>query len=389
MEDQTIGESTIDTLDPSILNVENVEVGELVEEAQAEATQEDNEQQDETSEQPVASTETEESATEETTEETTDGEATQGDIFDVVDLAQDDANTEVETSSQETSNTYEEILDGSFKDSGEVNEYVSGLEREIAELKEGRAEEGTFVNDLTKSFNDYIAGGGTPELFMKVQGTNVKELDPQSAMELNLMWNNDLSAKDAKAYIQSKYKLDPEKYDEDEVRMGNMAMQIDSKEAVKQLESYQHENALPEKSTQDAEIEQKNMDRMNEWFAPIDDAAKNVRENGIVIPIGKGGKGLNFKPDISQDMMESFENLIYQSGSDNPTVEEAQEQLEALIHLANKDTIYQAIAENSRSMTDEQWFNKVHNPSAKDKGDAPSHAPQEGQSVEDQIANFS
>ncbi len=374
-------ENDIDQIPQEGIIAGTPEVDKATEEIASEATPTDTE----TTETP-GETPKETEATVETTEETAEGETTpaEGSEHVVVDL---EPTKSEETSTGKTSGLdLSEIAGGKYKTAEELNSYLEGLENKDTTPTEER--EGPFYNELSEAFNNYVSRGGDPAQFMQLQGTDVNNLGDLEAMKLDLMWNKGFSEQDAKAHLDYKYKQDAEKHDEDEVKAGKFELQSDAAAARDGLKSFQHENKIPERENHREAFQQEQMERMNPWFPHIDKAIESVTNNGILIPIGSSNKGLKYKAEVTDEIRTRFEDAIFNYGDGPPSTEEAKEVLVALCEAHYRPDINKVLVDKVRSNSDKDWFEKTHNPSAKETGDPVEGVPEAGKSIEDQVGGF-
>jgi len=106
---------------------------------------------------------------------------------------------------------------------------------------------------------------------------------------------------------------------------------------------------------------------------PVDDAVADLKKNGLVIPLGEN-KGFRYTFDGDEKYIENLTNRVDDalnnmgiSVKDNPKM--AKTMLEYQFKMDNFEKIVKAYGTKAANSKDEEWFKKIHNPSAIKKGD--------------------
>lgn len=120
------------------------------------------------------------------------------------------------------------------------------------ELEE-KSQKDPFHNPIIKGLNDYVAGGGDAETYLKLQKMDIDKMDAREALINHLIVKKDVSRTDAEEYIDSKYHLNEKDTDElgdtiKEVRDGHILAKIDTKDAKSDLKQYKVEHSEPPQS---------------------------------------------------------------------------------------------------------------------------------------------
>ncbi len=90
-----------------------------------------------------------------------------------------------------------------------------------------------FANDLSKKFNDLLKGGAKPEqvdAFLKLnKHDNFESMSAYDAKLLALQVKEGLTEKEAKTYLESQYKLNPDEHDEDTIAKEQIRLKVDAR----------------------------------------------------------------------------------------------------------------------------------------------------------------
>jgi len=344
-------------------------------EAAAETTKAAEETETTTSETQVAEETTEEAAETTTAEEET---TTDSDIIEIDENNETNQTTEnVEETTETNTIDYSEMLDGAFEDEEDLRNYIEDLESEVEKGVKPK-----FANELVEKLNQHVLNGGKAEDFMKVQGVNLENMNPLDILTTEIMWSNpNISEAKARDYILNKYELDDDNPD-----MDDAALMIDANKASDDIKKLQTEDKPVESNgrlTQEEWEEQlsneleeereENIQRMEEWMQPVDDAVADLKKNGLVIPLGEN-KGFRYTFDGDEKYIENLTNRVDDalnnmgiSVKDNPKM--AKTMLEYQFKMDNFEKIVKAYGTKAANSKDEEWFKKIHNPSAIKKGD--------------------
>jgi len=324
-------------------------------------------------------------------------EPTDSDIIDLDHELEDQIVDEPKDEPSETDiNPFKEILSGEFEDEEDLQSYVEDLESDREELEKLResGQKPKFANDLVEKLNDYVENGGKAENFMRVQGVNVDNMNAVDRLTTEIMWNNpDFSKEDAIRYLERKFpdSLD----DEGELDPNDPVLRADGNKAATEIKKIQAEDITPERkgdgktqeewekeyldnNQKETEIhEEEEEERMLEWFPNVDKAIEKVQDEGILIPIGETGKGFRFKVEADDDYLgqikDRVENSLKDIGlsvKDNPKM--ADSLLKSSIILDKLPEIVKSFGTKVENFKDEEWFQKMNNPSAIKRGDVVS-----------------
>jgi hypothetical protein len=115
-------------------------------------------------------------------------------------------------------NSTEELKNSDvFEKASKYDELESSYEELQSQLNEAENKEPDFANDFVKGLNEFIRNGGDPESYIKVQGVDLKEMEPIDVLKTQMKWENpDLSADDINLLLNEKYKLSDEQFTDEE-----------------------------------------------------------------------------------------------------------------------------------------------------------------------------
>ena len=276
-------------------------------------------------------------------------------------------------------------------------EYAADLEEQIEAL-EGRTPE--FANEFVEKMDEYVRNGGDPVKFAMFNGIEVDKLSPEESIRLDLQWTHNMSAEQAQAYMNSKYKT--EDFDEDDgIDPKSVYMNVDATGAKDNLRKIQADNTLkdivPTEGLTEADFDARQQehnssveeadnirmwDETTGWAGEVTNVLSNLQENGIMLDLG-GGKGFNFAYSKDEayttSLQTKVDQALYDSGTDRQSDPGLAKAITETIFFAeNKAEMFKAYGAEVRSMSDEENHKLTHNPSALKKG---AHVPKQSDEV--------
>ena len=179
---------------------------------------------------------------------------------------------QVETQSEQTSDQpqfeNQEVENIQQSSSAEINysdseienavmSYLSEkLERDVSSLDDLLTPQNPIDERVEAIANFVSETGRSPQEWFTYQSLNTSEMDDSTLVKVDMaIQYPNLSANEVNTLIQNKYKLDPNKYSEDEVKVGRLQMKVDAANAKKQIEEQRMRYAAPEPKQQEAEPE--------------------------------------------------------------------------------------------------------------------------------------
>lgn len=271
----------------------------------------------------------------------------------------------------------------------ETLQSVPNLTEQLQNLEENKVE---FANDFIKSLNDYHAKGGTnTELFVTLQGMKVDEMEPLDVLKTQMKFAHPtLTDEQISTHLAGKYNQlseEDEGYSEGAVKQGEISMTIDSGEAKEYLKNMQTEIHTPDPEKERLAGETAETDRLTKWDPIISKTVTDFTQ--LTIPLNEKGASFNYDipEDVKVELQQQLKESLEYSGAelDNDGGETAKQMLFNRYLVDNFDNIARAIAEKSRSMTDEQWIKEINNPSAVKTEDVVPPDPNTEKDVIDQI----
>jgi len=130
------------------------------------------------------------------------------------------------------------------------------LNREVASLDDLIAPQ-TQLDERVEAIAKFVAETGrAPRDWFTYQSLSTSEMDDATLVKVDMaLQYPNLSADEVNTLINSKYKLDPGKYSEDEVKLGALQMKVDAASAKKQIEEQRMRYAAPEPKPEPAKQE--------------------------------------------------------------------------------------------------------------------------------------
>lgn len=142
----------------------------------------------------------------------------------------------------------------------------------------------SVVDERLEAISRFVQDTGrSPEDWFRYQQLNPSEMDDATAIRVTTanQYPN-LSYEEINMLMNNKYKLDPDQYSEDEIRMSQLQMKMDADASRKSLEQIRNEYAAPE-AQQESEPETWIND---EWLATMDHNVDDLE--GLEFDLGNG-----------------------------------------------------------------------------------------------------
>ena len=130
------------------------------------------------------------------------------------------------------------------------------LDREVTSLDDLLSSQKPADERVEAIANFVSETGRSPQEWFTYQSLNTSEMDDSTLVKVDMaIQYPNLNASEVNTLIQSKYKLNPDKYSEDEVKIGNLQMKVDAANAKKQIEEQRMRYAAPAPKQEAAEPE--------------------------------------------------------------------------------------------------------------------------------------
>jgi hypothetical protein len=202
-----------------------------------------------------------------------------------------------------------------------VMSYLSErLDRDITSLDDLFAQP-TPMDERVEAIAKFVSETGrAPKDWFTYQSLSTSEMDDATLVKVDLaLQYPNLSAEEVNTLILNKYKLDPNKYSEDEVKVGSLQMKVDAANAKKQIEEQRMRYAAPEVQQQPAEEQESFIDE--EWISEMRQEANDL--TGLEFDLGNDktftfGLDDRYKQDLvnkNARLDEYFDAYVRDDGS--------------------------------------------------------------------------
>lgn len=177
------------------------------------------------------------------------------------------------------------------------------------------------IDERLQPILDFVEKTGrSPEDWFRYQQLNPSEMDDVSAVRLNLQNEYpDLTAQEVDRLMNRKYKLDPDRFDEDEVLDSTLQLKIDATKARKDISSLRDGFTLPvESAATQGEIQSPFDDS---WYSTMQEETSALEGVDFELPSGKSftyGLRDEYRQqliDKNSRLEEFFDQYVQDSGS--------------------------------------------------------------------------
>jgi len=335
--------------------------------------------------------------------EQTDGDANNGEEV-VQETTQPDNENAIdftEDQYQHLNSTIDEMSGGAFtsledlqnSNVFEVYEQNNQLVEQLEALQQ-EEQKVPFANDLVESLNNYFEGGGQDVgKFIQLNSLNVDEISDEDAVRHQLQLQTPgLEDSQVKAYLKGTYHLHDNEdieYDESKASSGAINLKIAANQAREYLKNEQSSISYPSNEEREGQYAQLENQRIDAWTEPMENALNSLESINVSI-----GDGVDFNYQIPQESLnelyQELQQVVETSGI--AVGEHAQEHANQIVrnHIVATqfDNIVKAAYQNAKSLADEEWQNKAHNPSAvKPEPGTSSPEPQSDKEETQQLIN--
>ena len=130
------------------------------------------------------------------------------------------------------------------------------LNRDITSINDLNTQQSP-LDERVEAIAKFVAETGrAPQDWFTYQSLSTSEMDDATLVKVDMaLQYPNLSADEVQTLVLNKYKLDPNKYSEDEVKIGALQMKVDAANAKKQIEDQRMRYAAPEVQEQPAQQE--------------------------------------------------------------------------------------------------------------------------------------
>lgn len=262
---------------------------------------------------------------------------------------------------------------------------LSNFEKENNDLK-AKVSTDPFANEYTKRLNELYKSGASDtqiQAFTTLNKVaNLEGLAASDARILALQIKNGLTEDEAKTYLASTYKLNPEEYDEATIKAEEIRLKVDANADREFLKTQKAEaSIIPEKASDIAqrELEQK----QTEQVAKLQPVANTVLQTakdlfkGISLNGKDGDQNIKADFEVSPDSLakvnKAVSDLIQNRWDAIPANEEGRKTLEDFARNILIQENYKTMIVNAASQRELQVRAEYNNPTPVNRGqDAPS-----------------
>ena len=202
-----------------------------------------------------------------------------------------------------------------------VMSYLSEkLERDVTSLDDLFSQP-TPIDERVEAIAKFVSETGrAPKDWFTYQSLSTSEMDDATLVKVDMaLQYPNLSAEEVNTLILNKYKLDPNKYSEDEVKVGSLQMKVDAANAKKQIEEQRMRYAAPEVQQQPAEEQESFIDE--DWISEMRQEANDL--TGLEFDLGNDrtftfGLDDRYKQDLvnkNARLDEYFDAYVHDDGS--------------------------------------------------------------------------
>jgi hypothetical protein len=235
---------------------------------------------------------------------------------------------EQEQSSLDTEDDYDvsdqELNEMAISMVSEMLGYEDLTIEQLSELVNNEPEETQLqIDERLQPILDFVEKTGrSPEDWFRYQQMNPTEMDDLSAVQLSVQTEYpDLTPQEVNRLMNRKYKLDPERFDEDEIADSVLQLKIDATKARKDISSLRDGFTLPvESATTQGEIDSP-FDES--WYSSMQNETANLQGIDFELPNGKAFS-YGIKDEYRQQLVdknsrleEFFDQYVEDSGSWN------------------------------------------------------------------------
>ena len=247
---------------------------------------------------------------------------------------------------------------------------------QLSEMLNSEPEEPQLqIDERLKPILDFVEQTGrSPEDWFRYQQLNPSEMDDLSAVRLSIRNDYpDLTAQEVDRLMTRKYKLDPERFDEDEVADSALQLKIDATKARKDISSLRDGFTMPvETATTKGEIESP-FDES--WYSNMQEETSALEAVAFNLPNGKEfNYGLRDEyrqqlVDKNSRLEEFFDQYVENNGTWNIDKLNMHQTVVDNIDEIVKSVYQQGLSDGQR---------KVVSNASNVQAQSPSNTPQEG-----------
>jgi hypothetical protein len=298
------------------------------------------------------------------------------------------AETEIELTEAHRSKLLNEMFGDKFTSIDEVKESfklldeVPSLRERSTKLQEQLEDKyNPFANEEVARFNHFVKETGINDMKVYAKVSSIgSETDPIDVLVTqHVVENPEYAGQEGKLknFLVSKYGLDPEKYDEEELENNKFALQLESSKALKSIEALKSKitefkpvdfEALATQKEEQAKQEQQKL--ASGWSEIVAKLPEHIPAFKVDLGEGKGEFEYAYtaeqKKSIEKDVLDYL--VGYKLPMTKESVQSALSFAQNRVYQSNQKEIYKSFAEKISNDIRAQYDKEFVNPSALNKG---------------------
>lgn len=264
---------------------------------------------------------------------------------------------------------------------GQFDDFESRLrayEEENTSLKAKVATD-PFANDLSKKFNDLLKGGAKPEqvdAFLKLnKHDSFESMSAYDVKLLALQVKEGLTEKEAKTYLESSYKLNPDEHDEDTIAREQIRLKVDARGDREFLTTQKAATSTPPASEYEHQqqlLQEKQAQHIDKLAPIAKNALQGINFTGININGKSDDKAITADFTPSEESMKTLPDKVAQFiNSDWNNIPANEDGAKRISDFAKNVLIlenHQAWQQHAVNVAEKKIREEYHNPSAIKRG---------------------
>jgi len=291
-----------------------------------------------------------------------------------------------------------------FKESDVVGqlEELSSL-REAKEKLESQLNQNynPFANESVAKFNHFVKETGIDNMnvFSKISSLG-DDSDPIDVLVAKKIVDNPKLVgreSDLKDLLMSEYKIDPDEYEEDEVRRNRLKLELDSEEALKgigelktKLDNFEFADPSKVSEKRAEELKEQRSKMKEQWGTLVGKISENIPSFKVDLGEDKGSFEFSYNQDQRKSVEDSVLNYLVENNKPftQDSVKEAIAFASNSLYAKNMNEIFSSFREKVESETRERFDKEYSNPSALNNGKQQQGRKSGDKSDEDKAFDF-
>jgi len=279
---------------------------------------------------------------------------------------------------KESNKSFDELLaektEGKYKTYDDIKDALSS--------KESSSD---FANEQMEKLNDYVSKGGDIAEYLRTQTADYDEMDELNIVKSHMKFKNqDLEGNDIDLLFDSEYKLDEDKYTEDEIRLSKIKLKRDAKAFKRELKTNQTKSSTPSSYRQQEADKAKLEENARLWNDKIDKSLNDfksisfdINDKGEKFDFSLSEEDVNKVKSSNKNLAGFWNRYINEDGSENIS-----RLNKDMASLENLDSIVRSAFAQGLSKGKGDIIDDIKNPSYKPESKSGSN---ENLSIQQQI----